>query len=93
VEPNWEPAGGVPIELNTHSFIVKVWLEDATEEVGKVRWRGHVTHVPSGERRYVEDLSEISTLLASYLGSMKVRLGLRWRIWLAEGRLLRQLFQ
>ena len=81
------------IESNAHSFIVKVWLEETAEETGLARWRGHITHVPSGERRCVEDLSEITGFLASYLRHMKVKLGWRWRIWLFEGKLFRQLFR
>jgi hypothetical protein len=93
VEPNWESAAADPVEPNTHSFIVKIWLEETTEETEEARWRGHVTHVPSGERRYVKDLSEVTAVLASYLQSMKVRLGLRWRIWLLEGKFIQQIFR
>lgn len=90
---NLELAKAAPFEQNTHSFVVKIWLEETAEETGLARWRGHVTHVPSGEGRYVKDLSEVTAFLASYLKSMKVRLGLRWRFWLVEGKLLQQLFR
>jgi hypothetical protein len=54
-------------EDNTHSFIVKVWLEKATERADQSTWRGHITHVPSGERRYLQDPDEITAFIASYM--------------------------
>lgn len=90
MESNRESAAPVAIEPNTHSFIVKIWLEETAQEAGVARWRGHVTHVPSGDRHYVRDLSDVTALFASYLQDMKVRLGLRWRIWLVEGKLFQR---
>lgn len=41
----------------------ELWdIEGATPE-----WRGHITHVPSGERCYIRDLDEIPAFIASYL--------------------------
>ena len=68
-----------PYESNTHSFIVKVWLEDADEGHDRPTWRGHVTHVPSNQRRYVEDMSGISKFISGYLERMGVGVGERWR--------------
>jgi hypothetical protein len=64
------------LESNTHSFIVKVWLEETAEEVGQATWRGHITHVPSGERRYLQDLGKIAAFIAPYLEEMGVKLDL-----------------
>jgi hypothetical protein len=58
---------------NNQSFVIKVWLESGAEESGGARWRGHITHVSSGERRYMEDLDEIAAFVDSYLRSMGVR--------------------
>jgi hypothetical protein len=79
---------GLP-EVHTHPFIVKVWLEETTEQAGRVTWRGHVTHVSSGERRYLRDLDDIAAFIAPYLEKMGVRLGLLWRVrqWLRQWRL------
>ena len=44
------------------SFIVRIWLEDTVEEVGAATWRGQITHVPSGERCYMEDLDDVKEL-------------------------------
>ena len=75
--------GGVSMEsqeLNTHSFIVKIWLEETAQEAGRAIWRGHITHVPGGERRYLKDLDDISAFVASYLAVMGVKPGGRWRV-------------
>ena len=71
-------------ESLTDSFIVKVWLEGLAEEIGGATWRGHITHVPSGRRRYLRDLEGVTAFIAPYLERMGVRLGLRWRLrrWL-----------
>ena len=72
-------------ESYTHSFVVKIWLEDEAQ----VRWRGHITHVPGGERRYVDDLSEIQAFIAPYLEEMGVEPGALTRLkrWLSDWRL------
>ncbi len=54
-------------EAQTHSFIIKLWLEELAEDAGRPIWRGHVTHVPSGERRYLQDLNGILAFVAPYL--------------------------
>ncbi len=72
------------LEANSHSFTLKVWIEETADEGSRVTWRGHITHVPSGERRYLKDLDDITTFVASYLKKMGVKPGIRWRIrqWL-----------
>ena len=65
-------------EDETNSFIVKIWLEETGMETGKVGWRGHITHVSSGERHYVKDLDEISAFIRQYLQ----RFGLEMSIWM-----------
>ena len=52
---------------DTQSFVVKVWLEETVEEAGRAKWRGHVTHVASGERRYLESLTGVATFIRPYL--------------------------
>jgi hypothetical protein len=54
-------------ESITCSFIIKIWIEETLEETGKVIWRGRVTHVPSGERRYINTLKGISSFIEPYL--------------------------
>lgn len=76
-------------ESNTHSFIVKIWLEETTEEAGRATWRGHITHVPSGKRRYIQELHEFTAFIAPYLEGMGVKFGVgrRVRQWLKRQKL------
>lgn len=67
-------------EPDTQSFVVKVWLEETVEEEGRAKWRGHVTHVTSGERRYLESLSGIAAFIRPYLERWGVRFGLSRRL-------------
>jgi hypothetical protein len=60
-------------ESNTQSFIVKIWLEETLEEDGRATWRGHITHVPDGERRYLKQLNEIVAFILPYLNKMGVQ--------------------
>ncbi len=68
------------IESEAQSFIVRVWVEEADRGL----WRGHITHVSSSRRRYLENLDEIGDFIAPYLELMGVKLGVRWRMrhWL-----------
>jgi hypothetical protein len=60
-------------EITTHSFIVKLWREQQREDGNHFIWRGHITHVPSGTRRYLRDLNEIALFMTPYLEGMQVR--------------------
>jgi hypothetical protein len=75
-------------ESNTHSFIIKIWLEESVEEAGRARWRGYITHVPSGERSYLKDLDDIVAFMAPYLEGMGLKLGyrIRMRNWIRQLR-------
>lgn len=54
-------------EDNTHAFIVRVWLEPREIDGATPEWRGVIEHVPSGERRYLKDLSEAEMFIAACL--------------------------
>ncbi|RME01413.1 MAG: hypothetical protein D6816_12340 [Bacteroidetes bacterium] len=70
------------IELSNHSFLIRIWREEGARPA----WRGHITHIPSGERRYFEELSTISLFVLPYLEEMGVLPGMYWRlkIWFQE---------
>jgi hypothetical protein len=72
------------LEPDAQSFIVKVWVEDSAEAGGQGVLRGHITHIPSHERRYLKSLDEIPDFIAPHLEEMGVKLGMRWRLrrWL-----------
>jgi hypothetical protein len=71
-------------ESKAQSFIVKIWLEEPSGAVGNTVWRGHITHVPDGERRYLRKLSDIKDFIQPYLGDANVQRGRRFRLgaWL-----------
>jgi hypothetical protein len=64
---------------------VKVWLEEVADKTEKPMWRGRITHVPGGERRYLQNLNEVAQFIAPYLRAMGVRNGIRERVnrWLS----------
>ena len=71
-------------ECEVHSFIIKLWIEEVSEIAGAPDWHGYITHVPSGRRGYVKDLSEITAFIAPYLEARGVKVGIWWRVrrWL-----------
>jgi hypothetical protein len=68
-----------------HSFIVKIWREEA-DQGRSPKWRGHITHVPSNERRYLESLDDILDFMKPYLQAMGMHVDFRWKLkqWLAK---------
>lgn len=62
-------------ELTTCSFIVKIWVEEPAGEMGHPTWRGHITHIPSGDRKYFEDLNEIIPFMNPYLQAIGIDAG------------------
>jgi hypothetical protein len=68
-------------ESQVNSFIVKLWSEAATGSgrTERVKWHGHITHVPDGARRYLKDLDEIKLFIEPYLAEMGVEVGRRRR--------------
>jgi hypothetical protein len=72
--PEYKPpsTGSEFPEPNVQSFIVKIWVEETTKEAGEAHWRGSITHVGSGVRKYVKSLDEITNCLLPYLREMGV---------------------
>lgn len=66
------------------SFVIKVWLEETVAEHGAALWRGHVTHVPSGTRRYVQTLEGVLEFVIPYLVDMGVEVEMQW--WINTNR-------
>lgn len=88
VHPTIENSQSDLIEFNTHSFVIKIWLEVTPTEMRRSSWRGHITHIPSGERRYVTNLFCILTFIIRYLKSMGIKFGHFWWVkeWFASRR-------
>lgn len=74
------------IETTSHPFILRIWLEEPAEGARRAEWRGHITHVPSGKRIYIEDLDQIREFVTPYLREMGVTFGVadRLRCWLGR---------
>ena len=61
--------GMTPQAAYGHSFIVRVWLEETSEESGRAVWRGRVTHVPSHEQRYFQEMDDLLIFIQRYIHS------------------------
>ncbi len=57
----------VSSEGETHSFVVRLWVEARDETGATAEWRGWIQHVQDGQRHYFQDLGEISHIVASHL--------------------------
>ena len=60
------------IETTSHTFVLKVWVEEILQETKTARWRGRITHVLNGEYIYFEDLDTLQHFLETYLAEMHV---------------------
>lgn len=54
-------------ENAVHSFIIRLWCEEKECDDPMGIWRGHLTHVPSRQRRHIRNLDEIVTIIIEYL--------------------------
>lgn len=59
-------------ELNTQSFVIRLWLEEPGSADRPAVWRGHITHALTGSRRYVDSLAQITAFISIYLREMGV---------------------
>lgn len=58
-------------DLRSHSFIVRLWREGRERPDAVQEWRGVVEHVPSGERRYFLELSEIVAFIQANISPVR----------------------
>jgi len=77
------------LDATSHPFVIRIWLEQSAGEGHPAVWRGHITHVPSGARRYFQHLDDIASFVAPYLESMGIKLG----PWRRAGRWMKHLGQ
>ncbi|MCB0208139.1 MAG: hypothetical protein KDJ52_02340 [Anaerolineae bacterium] len=61
-------------EMAIQSFVIKIWLEETVSETGQTLWRGHITHIPSKQRIYIDQLSEIIHFIIPYLEQMGINI-------------------
>lgn len=71
-------------EGHTHSFVIRIWREKLSARDNQIAWRGHITHVPGGERRYVQSLNDIALFILPYLERIGFRITIGWQMrrWL-----------
>lgn len=83
--PGRDEDGG---ELQLLSFVIRLWIEEPAAGRHAARWRGQITHVTSGTRRYVERLADIVIFIAGYLEGAGARTPRLWRTacWLRGRR-------
>jgi len=75
-------------ENSIHSFVIKIWLEESAAEAGRARWRGHISHVATGQRHHVQSLGDLPAFVAPYLRQMGVEIDVArdLQLWLQEER-------
>ena len=56
-------------ETSTHVFVTRLWLEGVDTDEHAV-WRGHITHVLTGERQYLDSMEGIRAFIEPYLQTM-----------------------
>jgi len=64
-------------EAQLHSFIIKLWLEDAAGKGNRSAWSGQIRHVPGGEHRYIKNFDEMTEFMRPYLTSGNTEHGSR----------------
>ena len=60
------------LETASHTFVVKVWVEEIMAESKMARWRGRITHVLNGEYIYFEDLDTLQKFIKTYLEKLNL---------------------
>ena len=74
------------IEPDTHSFVVKLWLDPPEGEPEDTRWQGEITHVASGQRYRFGRLRELDHFLRPFLDTLGIKRPFFWRIvlWMSQ---------
>jgi len=60
-------------EANTLVFVVKIWIEESSNEINQTSWRGHITNLLDGKRKYFQELGEVTDFILPYLERMGVK--------------------
>ena len=63
------------------SYVIKIWREKTENDIAAARWRGYITRVPSGERRYIQSLIDIPFFIGDCQEELNVNPGLRWKVF------------
>lgn len=52
---------------DSHTFVIRIWLEDVDNHDTPAFWRGNITHVLDHRQRYFQELSGIVNFIKLYL--------------------------
>lgn len=55
------------------SFIIGFWVDESSEENAPARWRGQITHVPSGKMVYLQSFDGILNFILPFLEALGAR--------------------
>ena len=50
-----------------HSFVLRIWLEDAPTEASEMRWRGRITNVLDDRSRVVQEFGQLEEFVKDYV--------------------------
>ncbi len=75
-------------EESDHAFIIRIWKEKREIQGASPAWRGVIEHVPTGKRRYLQNLAHIITFITPYLEEMGLKTDFFWR-WVVRIRMLK----
>ena len=56
-------------DINAHSFVIKIWMEETREEAGEFIWRGRIIHIPSNQQFYFTTLKQIPDFIQPYISA------------------------
>lgn len=52
---------------DAHSFVLRIWLEDAATEASQARWRGRITNVLDERTRVVQQFDQFEEFVQEYV--------------------------
>lgn len=55
------------VGIDSHAFVIRIWLEEVANNDNPVLWRGQITHVLDRQHRYFQDLPSILSFIEPYL--------------------------
>jgi hypothetical protein len=90
-KPPEDPSAHLPMPkyADTHTFIVRIWQENAGESPVEHGWRGLILHVGSDRRQYFFALSDVSHFIQEQTGSIWTARPPWWQgilNWLRKGK-------
>lgn len=68
-DPNLAENDSTPLDvtIDSHAFVIRIWLEDMEGDNQTMLWRGQITHVLDSNNSYFQDLSGIASFISPYL--------------------------